>query len=106
MSADRELLELTAKAAAIDPRRLPDAWPDRLEDDQWSPLADDGDALRLAVQLDLDISFDISSVEVTDSKWNGSSESALKWAWEERAADPYAQPAAQSSALLPRLAGG
>lgn len=50
---DRELLELAAKAAGIDHRRLPDAWPERFDDDQWNPLTDDGDALRLAVTLDI-----------------------------------------------------
>jgi hypothetical protein len=47
---DRELLELAAKAAGIDARRLPNAWPHRFDDDQWDPLIDNGDALRLAVK--------------------------------------------------------
>lgn len=51
---DRGLLELAAKAAGIDHRRLPDAWPERFDDDQWNPLIDDGDALRLAVKLNID----------------------------------------------------
>ena len=50
---DRELLELAAKAAGVDARRLPHAWPDRFDDDQWDPLIDDGDAFRLAVDLGL-----------------------------------------------------
>ncbi len=49
--SDKELLEKAAKAVGIDGRRLPDAWPDRFDDDQWNPLIDDGDALRLAVRL-------------------------------------------------------
>lgn len=48
---DKELLELAAKAGGIDARRLPGAWPDRFDDDQWNPLIDDGDALRLAMAL-------------------------------------------------------
>ena len=52
---DRDLLELAAKAVGIDPRRLPHAWPDRLDDDQWDPLVDDGDAFRLAVQLGIQV---------------------------------------------------
>lgn len=52
---DRELLELAAKAAEIDAMRLPDAWPNRFDDDQWNPLIDDGDALRLAVKLGIDL---------------------------------------------------
>jgi hypothetical protein len=54
---DRELLELAAKAAGIDARRLPNAWPHRFDDDQWDPLIDNGDALRLAVKLGIDVSF-------------------------------------------------
>lgn len=50
---DRELLEQAAKAAGIDARRLPDAWPNRFDDDLWNPLTDDGDALHLAVKLNL-----------------------------------------------------
>ena len=50
---DRELLELAAKAAGVDARRLPHAWPDRFDDDQWDPLIDDSDAFRLAVDLGL-----------------------------------------------------
>ena len=52
---DKQLLELAAKAAGIDERRLPDAWPNRFDDDQWNPLEDDGDAFRLAVKLGLRI---------------------------------------------------
>ena len=52
---DRELLELAAKAAGVDARRLAHAWPDRFDDEQWNPLTDDGDALRLAVRLHISI---------------------------------------------------
>ena len=55
MNNDRKLLEQAAKAAGIGPRRLPHAWPNRFDDDQWNPLTDDGDALRLAVKFSLDI---------------------------------------------------
>ena len=64
--SDRELLELAAKAAGIKPdwyeRGIAinhglgkddyhnDAWVD-----VWNPLADDGDAFRLAVNLGIDI---------------------------------------------------
>jgi len=50
MNNDKELLELAAKAAGINV----DCW----EDCGWSPLSDDADALRLAVKLKIDISFD------------------------------------------------
>lgn len=42
---DRELLELAAKAAGYD----------LLVRDNWNPLTDDGDALRLAVKLQIDV---------------------------------------------------
>jgi len=48
---DRELLELAAKAAGIDARRLPHAWPERFDDDQWNPIIDNSDSFRLAVKL-------------------------------------------------------
>lgn len=60
MSSDRELLEKAAKAAGLPYKWLPalgrmshiiDAG--RIE--HWNPLADDGDALRLAVKLNLTI---------------------------------------------------
>jgi hypothetical protein len=61
MMTDRELLEAAAKAAGINvtwtgwvpgPKSI-DGWAFRLPDsyDYWNPLADDGDALRLAVKL-------------------------------------------------------
>ena len=54
---DRELLEFAAKAAEIDVHTIEDAdgvvhW------DGWKPLTDDGDALRLAVKLDMSVDVD------------------------------------------------
>jgi hypothetical protein len=46
---DKELLELAAKAAGIEINWF--KW-ERLTG-QWNPLTDDGDALRLAVKLNL-----------------------------------------------------
>lgn len=65
--SDRELLELAAKAAGIDYKH--DNWDWKHEDHcafwsyddlctcgaRWNPLDDDGDALRLAVKLGLDV---------------------------------------------------
>lgn len=58
---DRELLELAAKAGGIELRFLGGVTP--FSDGpgmigEWNPLKDDGDALRLAVKLRLDMSFD------------------------------------------------
>lgn len=74
--SDRELLELAAKAAVIELRwhepewaedwcYIPSAKPphNRRESDAmagviWNPLDEDGDALRLAVKLGLDVKVD------------------------------------------------
>ena len=56
MSTDRELLELAAKAAAID-----GFWSEgylsfiKRSGGSWDPLTDDGDALRLAVELGMNV---------------------------------------------------
>ena len=67
MMSDKELLELAAKAAGIDYKHDNSFWAH--EDHcafwsyadlctcggRWNPLTDDGDALRLAIKLDLSI---------------------------------------------------
>lgn len=69
MSTDRELIELAAKAAGIigtwelDQAYIQERWYFNVPYDnqgmlsgfEWNPLRDDGDALRLAVKLRLDI---------------------------------------------------
>ena len=57
---DKELLELAAKAAGIDPKWDSLYW-------QWNPLTDDGDALRLAVKLRI------------KSRYNAALGQALAW---------------------------
>ena len=55
---DRELLEAAAKAAGFDIDYLAGKAIRRESDGQpvyWNPLADDGDALRLAVKLKLNV---------------------------------------------------
>ncbi len=52
---DRELLELAAKAAGYN--RFP-GHAAQMVDSGWSPLADDGDALRLACILGLTVECD------------------------------------------------
>ena len=81
---DKELLELAARAAGIE-------WPQKISDmfsrqydgvRSWNPLADDGDALRLAVKLSLSIwrydTLSTSKPNFTD------------WQCDERGDDPYA----------------
>lgn len=56
MKTDRELLELAAKAAGDEPARWTDDENALLligKQYPWNPLADDADAFRLAMQLDM-----------------------------------------------------
>lgn len=62
MKTDRELLELAAKAVGAEWQiysdRTPGHWSIKHIDGvwrEWKPLEDDGDALRLAVKLGMDI---------------------------------------------------
>lgn len=50
---DRELLELAAKAAEISGTWLPNGTLATSELGRWNPLTNDGDALRLAVKLEI-----------------------------------------------------
>ncbi len=85
MSTDRELLELAAKAAAIeyDPSRSKPhpvsgafwgLWlvihgePNEHTRRYWNPLADAGDALRLAVKLRIPVQTDICFKDVSLEK--------------------------------------
>ena len=58
---DRELLEDAAKAAGIpaqwdcSERGMMMLTPDGIDTMKWNPITDDGDALRLAVQLNINI---------------------------------------------------
>lgn len=60
---DRELLELAAKAAGIQLNNGKVAWKsaDGLATGwtEWNPLTDDGDALRLAVKLEMTLAASI-----------------------------------------------
>lgn len=52
---DRELLEMAAKAAGIG--RFQTTSPFRSDIPYFDPLTDDGDALRLAVKLDMQVEY-------------------------------------------------
>ena len=58
---DHELLELAAKAAGIYKDALDCEWydPHGYVRPDWNPLTDDGDALRLAVTLNMGISIPV-----------------------------------------------
>ena len=68
--SDRELLELAAKAAGMN-IRVEESWQPHIyapffhDEDKngalWNPLTDDGDALRLAVKLGLEIYHSINN---------------------------------------------
>ena len=85
---DRELLELAAKACGLEEAKM------RIEFNQWNPLEDDGDALRLAVKLNLPI---VRS-KITDArlpvvacyKVYVDVHEEERWQWEFVEDDPYA----------------
>ena len=52
---DRELLELAAKAAGMTFMDVPNRGTGAILGVDWNPLTDDGDALRLAVKLDFEV---------------------------------------------------
>jgi len=70
---DRELLELAAKAANIHlgaDRTECGVNVDGVSWPQWNPLTDDGDALRLAVKLKMNISgFEFSNVVIRQGNY-------------------------------------
>ena len=57
--SDRELLELAAKVPGVQ-ELIDDLWETRRA--MWSPLTDDGDALRLAVKLRIGIEINERSI--------------------------------------------
>ena len=68
---DKELLELAAKAAGIESNGVY-GWRVEGSDVVWNPLTDDGDALRLAVKLEMDLYF--GDDEGTPSLYAGASQ--------------------------------
>ena len=95
---DRELLELVAKAAGLefDPTAktahglmvVRDGAVCQSDQVLWNPLSDDGDALRLAVKLSLDINPYPKTKEVAAIQW-GNSDVTHK-VFERVGSDPYA----------------
>lgn len=93
MSADRELLELAAKAAGIEYEIL-EGWSGPvvgygMASRVWNPLTDDGDALRLAVKLNIRlVEFKETIVKSCAVAWReGPASCSL---WEPEGADPCA----------------
>lgn len=89
---DRKLLELAAKAAGYkySDLRLPgESGLVLLGQTYWDPIDDDGDALRLAVKLNITIQFpwDHKGKLMQETRcWNDSDDFAI----EEHKDDPYA----------------
>lgn len=82
--SDLELMELAAKAAGIAVRRgrvwqsdmlfreIPRPSSPLVSNVEWNPLADDGDALRLAVKLAMYVALDNAAREVVACAAEGS----------------------------------
>lgn len=98
--SDRELLKLAANALGCDYWHHAETFSDWMSHPacahiKWNPLTDDGDALRLAVKLGLDILFTPEDVEVIadqHAKEDGV-ETVAPWAgesWTLKQQDPYA----------------
>ena len=89
MNNDRELLELAAKAAGIDAKYSEQHNQCFVDGDVidsffvWNPLTDDGDALRLAVKLNIDIGFWLGHVSADTCTGEESH-------YEDYGDDPYA----------------
>lgn len=89
---DKELLELAAKAAGIDIYFIVGLsgtlYSFLHNDSPWSPLTDDGDALRLAVKLELRVSTHCNQQAAYASDIYGRSDVSLDPVpWDN---DPYA----------------
>ena len=101
MTDHRQLLELAARAAGLESRGSFEHFAELglyivhpvLRDDagayvKWRPLHDDGDALRLAVTLRLDISPQPDGKVEVSNQWDRPEE--LRWAWETYGDDAQA----------------
>ena len=74
MRTDRELLELAAKVAGrgyVVGRDWHDKGELYVDGRYWNPLTDDGDALRLAVKLEMDIFFNDGDTDVMGASEGG-----------------------------------
>lgn len=99
---DRELLELAAKASGyvIESWIEIGAWvydpcvpiPDEGEPNLfiWNPLADDGDALRLAVKLRITVGFGQFACQINCSTYDWAEDEMGVEVYEDGREDPYA----------------
>ena len=111
--ADRELLELAARAAGYELRYLDDS-SILVDGRRWHPLADDGDALRLAVKLNLATVFHpVLGQALCRPYWSTAMGKESREDVEKHANDPYAatrraivRAAAEIASQHPRTDGG
>lgn len=84
---DRELLERAANAAGLS---HPDGWDwiTNERGDKWNPLTDDGDALRLAVKLNMNVFQAAKSAYALPSDDDGTYEMQVRYS--DAMDDPYA----------------
>jgi hypothetical protein len=83
--SDRELLEMAAKAAGL----IQPGWVDLRESGGWNPLADDGDALRLAVKLEMNV-FHAASGAYAIPFGDGEAPVEERASYKDSGGDPYA----------------
>lgn len=60
---DRELLEAAARAAGYEIEEWQGPYP-QVDGGNWHPLSDDGDALRLAVKLNMELDLCVGRIAV------------------------------------------
>lgn len=122
MRTDRELLELAATAAALEFHwiRLDSGWlmqasePGSRSEESWNPLVNDGDALRLAVKLNLATVFHpVLGQALCRPYWSTDMGKESREDVEKHANDPYAatrraivRAAAEIASQHPRTDGG
>ena len=82
---DKELLEFAAKAAGLEV-----VTPTMLKYGQWNPLTDDGDALRLAVKLRIDIGFEFDRIDVAFEFESGGFEIVTEYLYDNPPTDKLA----------------
>lgn len=80
---DKELLELAAKAAGLEKSESDGVIYAGFGSREWNPLTDDGDALRLAVKLRLNVNIESTTVDVYDDSFN------LTRVWGDEIPDAY-----------------
>ena len=94
MRTDRELLELAAKAAGIQVLKWSanhaggEIGRGLARNEEWNPLNDDGDALRLAVVCSMDLII-ISDLRFTQVEYEKNRVDAPEWLREDHGADPH-----------------